>query len=102
MRRTIGGYVRHSNFASVLVIGLGCEANQMGAMFVAESMETGETVVPLVIQELCGTQKTVDAAIAAIDKMLPAANRAVREPLPVSHLNIALQCGGCGTRARRH
>ena len=35
MRRTIGGYIRHPNFAGVLVIGLGCEANQMGALFVA-------------------------------------------------------------------
>nr|WP_284507402.1 altronate dehydratase family protein [Caballeronia sp. ATUFL_M2_KS44] len=94
LRRTIGGYVRHPNFAAVVVIGLGCEANQMGAMFVAEGLETGETVVPLVIQEQGGTQKTVDAAIAAIEKLLPVANRAVREPLPVSHLNIALQCGG--------
>jgi altronate hydrolase len=94
LRRTIGGYVRHPNFAGVLVIGLGCEANQMGAMFVAEGVETGEMMVPLVIQEQGGTQKTVDAAIAAIEKMLPVANQAVREPLPVSHLNIALQCGG--------
>jgi altronate hydrolase len=94
LRRTIGGYVRHPNFAGVLVIGLGCEANQMGAMFVAEGVETGEMTVPLVIQEQGGTQKTVDAAIAAIEKMLPVANEAVREPLSVSHLNIALQCGG--------
>ncbi|WP_175796758.1 UxaA family hydrolase, partial [Burkholderia anthina] len=34
LRRTIGGYVRHPNFAGVVIIGLGCEANQMGAMFV--------------------------------------------------------------------
>jgi altronate hydrolase len=27
LRRTIGGYVKHANFAGVLVIGLGCEAN---------------------------------------------------------------------------
>ncbi|MEI5995849.1 altronate dehydratase [Paraburkholderia bengalensis] len=94
LRRTLGGYVKHANFAGVLVIGLGCEANQMGAMFVAQNVESGPAVVPLVMQELGGTQATIDAAIAAIDKMLPDANRAVREPLPVSHLNIALQCGG--------
>jgi altronate hydrolase len=94
LRRTLGGYVRHPNFAAVVVIGLGCEANQMGAMFLAEGVEAGDTMVPLVIQEQGGTQKTVDAAISAIEKMLPIANRAVREPLPVSHLNIALQCGG--------
>jgi altronate hydrolase len=94
LRRTIGGYVKHVNFAGVLVIGLGCEANQMGALFVAENVESGPMVVPLVMQELGGTQKTIDAAIAAVNAMLPQANRVEREPLPVSHLSIALQCGG--------
>ncbi len=36
LRRTLGGYVKHANFAGVVVIGLGCEANQMGAMFLAQ------------------------------------------------------------------
>jgi altronate hydrolase len=94
LRRTIGGYAKHPNFAGVLIIGLGCEANQMGAMFIAEGMEPGPMMVPLVMQEEGGTQKTVDAAIAAVKKMLPIANQAIREPLPISHLTIALQCGG--------
>ncbi|HTJ95381.1 MAG TPA: altronate dehydratase family protein [Pararobbsia sp.] len=94
LRRTIGGYVKHANFAGVLVIGLGCEANQMGALFVAENVESGPMIVPLVMQELGGTQKTIDAAIEAVNAMLPQANRVEREPVPVSHLNIALQCGG--------
>ncbi|SOE91324.1 Altronate dehydratase [Caballeronia arationis] len=94
LRRTIGGYAKHPNFAGVLIIGLGCEANQMGAMFVAEGVQPGALMVPLVMQEQGGTQKTVDAAIAAVQKMLPVANEATREPLPISHLSIALQCGG--------
>ncbi|WP_186073387.1 UxaA family hydrolase [Burkholderia gladioli] len=94
LRRTIGGYVRHPNFAGVVIIGLGCEANQMGAMFVAEGVEPGPLLVPLVMQEEGGTQKTVDAAIRAVEAMLPLADQARREPLPVSHLSVALQCGG--------
>lgn len=94
LRRTIAGFVKHANFAGIVVIGLGCEANQMGAMFVAEGVVQGPMLVPLVMQELGGTQKTVDAGIAAIHKMLPAANDVVREPLPLSDLSIALQCGG--------
>jgi altronate hydrolase len=94
LRRTVGGYVKHPNFAGIVIIGLGCEANQMGAMFIAEGVEPGPLLVPLVMQEEGGTQKTVDAAIAAVNNMLPVANQAVREPVPVSHINIALQCGG--------
>src|ERR1700744_5301922 len=94
LRRTIGGDVNHATFAGVLVIGLGCEANQMGALFVAENVESGPMIVPLVMQELGGTQKTIDAAIAAVNAMLPEANRVEREAVPISHLSIALQCGG--------
>jgi altronate hydrolase len=94
LRRTIGGFARHANFAGIVVVGLGCESNQMGAMFIAEGVSPGPLLVPLVIQEEGGTQKTVDAAIAAIKAMLPVANQAQREPLPIAHLSIALQCGG--------
>src|SRR6202008_821958 len=41
-----------------------------------------------------GTQNTVDAVIEAVNNMLPVANQVKREPLPVSHLSVALQCGG--------
>ena len=66
----------------------------MSAIFVAEGVAPGPMIVPLVMQELGGTQKTVDAAIAAIHRMLPLANDVVRERLPLSNLTIALQCGG--------
>src|ERR1700761_9152746 len=32
LRRTLAGYAVHSNFASVLFVGLGCEANQIGGV----------------------------------------------------------------------
>ncbi len=94
LRRTLGGYVKHANFAGIVVIGLGCESNQMGAMFLAQGIEPGRTTVPLVIQDLGGTRKTADAAIAAIEKMLPAANECSRKPVSAAHLTVALQCGG--------
>ena len=36
LRRTLGGYARHANFAGVLMIGLGCEANQISSLLGAE------------------------------------------------------------------
>ena len=94
LRRTLGGFVKHSNFAGVVVIGLGCEANQMGAMFLSEGIEAGKLIAPLVIQEKGGTRKTVDAAIAAVEAMLPVANQCRREKVSAAHLTVALQCGG--------
>ncbi|MDX3906842.1 MAG: altronate dehydratase family protein [Pigmentiphaga sp.] len=94
LRRTLGGYVRHPNFAAVVVIGLGCEANQMGALFMAEGVTPGDTLRTLVIQDEGGTRKAIDAAIACVEQMLPMADRARREPVPLSELTVALQCGG--------
>ncbi len=41
LRRTLGGYARHPNFAGVLVVGLGCEANQISALLGAQSLQEG-------------------------------------------------------------
>jgi altronate hydrolase len=46
------------------------------------------------MQEQGGTRKTVEAAVAAVEAMLPEANEARRSTVPVSHLKIGLQCGG--------
>ena len=94
LRRTIAGFVTHANFAGAVIIGLGCEANQLKPLLASGNTAADACVVPLVMQELGGTQKTIDAGIAAIEKMLPAANKAERTPQPLSHLKVALQCGG--------
>lgn len=94
LRRTIAGYARHPNFAGVVVIGLGCESNQMDALFFAEGLEPGMMLRAMTIQETGGTAATVAAAIAAVREMLPIANQAQREPVPVSNLVVGLQCGG--------
>jgi altronate hydrolase len=94
LRRTIAGYAKHPNFAGVLIIGLGCESNQLSAMVVAEGLKTGSRIQTLVIQETGGTRKTVEAGIAKIKEMLPAVNAVKRQTLPARHLILGLQCGG--------
>ncbi len=94
LQRTLWGYARHPNFAGVLMVGLGCEVNQIPFLLDAYGLSTGERFQTLTIQETGGTRRTVDAAIERIKAMLPAANAAVRETLPASELTLALQCGG--------
>lgn len=36
----------------------------------------------------------MEAAIAAVESMVPAANKLRREPVSAAHLSVALQCGG--------
>ena len=39
LRRTLGGYARHPNFAAVLVVGLGCETNQIQGLVAQEGLQ---------------------------------------------------------------
>ncbi|MFA7664774.1 MAG: altronate dehydratase family protein [Burkholderiaceae bacterium] len=94
LRRTIAGYGRHPNFAGIVIIGLGCESNQMDALFQAEQMKETAQLKALIMQTTGGTRKTVEAAIAAINEMLPQANQVSRQRVPASHITIGLQCGG--------
>ena len=94
LERTLAGYATHANFAAVLVVGLGCEANQINAWLAHSSLREGETLRVFNIQDTGGTRKTVEKGIALVREMLPAANRVKREPCSAAHITIGLQCGG--------
>lgn len=94
LRRTIAGYARHPNFGAVLVVGLGCENNQISRIADTEGLVFGDTLHSLTIQEAGGTRATVDAGIAYVEALLPKVADVRRETVPASHLTLALQCGG--------
>jgi altronate hydrolase len=94
LRRTLGGYAKHPNFAAVLVVGLGCETNQITGLIAQEGLQENVKLATFNIQDTGGTRKTVEKGVALIKAMLPEANRATREPVPLSHLTVGLQCGG--------
>jgi altronate hydrolase len=94
LRRTLGGYARHPNFASVLVVGLGCETNQINGMLEQESLSTGAALHAFNIQDTGGTRKTVAHGIELVEWLLEDANRTRRTPVPASHIMVGLQCGG--------
>jgi altronate hydrolase len=94
LRRTLGGYAKHANFAGVLIVGLGCEANQISALLGAQALAEGPLLRTFSIQDTGGTAKTIARGIAMIEEMLPQANRVTREPVSASHITVGLQCGG--------
>jgi altronate hydrolase len=94
LERTMAGYARHPNFAGVLAVGLGCEANQLNAWMAHSHLAEGDTLRVLNIQDSGGTRKTVEMGIKLIEQMLPKANAVTREPCSASHITIGLQCGG--------
>jgi arabinonate dehydratase len=78
----------------VLIVGLGCEANQISALLGAERLSEGAMLRTFSIQDTGGTAKTIARGVAMIEEMLPAANAVRRETVPASHLVLGLQCGG--------
>jgi altronate hydrolase len=90
LRRTLAGYARHPNVGAVVLVGLGCEVNQISAL----TQDLG-LVEPLVIQDLGGSAATVRAGVEQIRALLPAvAASGTRVPVPVSKLMLGLNCGG--------
>ena len=94
LRRTLAGYARHPNMAAVVVLGLGCEANQIAGLMNAEGLVEGPKMIPLAIQDEGGVARTVAKAVGFLKELLPEANAVRREPIPASELILALQCGG--------
>jgi altronate hydrolase len=94
LRRVTAGYIRHPNFASVLLIGLGCESNQISALLGAEQLDESSQLRTMTIQKTGGTRLSIERGIALVRDMLPMANKVQRQPVPVSHITVGLQCGG--------
>jgi altronate hydrolase len=94
IRRTLGGYARHPNFAAVLMIGLGCETNQIDGLMQSQGMSANSSLKTMTIQSTGGTTQSIASGIAQIRQMLPDANNVTRRQIDASHLTIGLQCGG--------
>jgi altronate hydrolase len=93
LRRTLRGYARHPNVAAVVVVGLGCEVNQISALVDGFDLPESTPVRRLVIQELGGSVATVRRGIELVQELLPEAARP-RQPVPASELMLGLNCGG--------
>ncbi|AFK72140.1 galactonate dehydratase [Pseudomonas putida SJTE-1] len=94
LRRTLAGYAVHPNFAAVLIIGLGCETNQIETLLETHGLQASAQLRAFTIQGIGGTSKTIAAGIAQVKALLAEANRVRRQPVSARHLVVGLQCGG--------
>jgi altronate hydrolase len=92
LRRTLGGFARHPNFSHIVLIGLGCEVNQIGGLM--QDQKLSDRIRNMNIQTVGGTRKTVEAGMDFVREVLADSNNVRRQPVPASELIVALQCGG--------
>jgi len=94
LQRTLAGYAGHANFGGIILVGLGCEVNQVDCLVDNMDLQKGPFLQTIDIQGAGGTRETVGLAVEAVREMLPEANRVKRQPVPASHLVLGLECGG--------
>ena len=94
LQRVMWGYAKHPNHAGVLMLGLGCEINQIDWLLEVNDLKQGPLFHTMNIQDVAGLRITVEKGIERIRTMLPEANKSTRERCPVSELKVGLQCGG--------
>lgn len=91
LHRTLAGYARHPNFGGALMVGLGCEVNQLTLYG-----QTGEQAAKrhFNIQDSGGSRKAVERAMGVLAEIAEEVGRIERQPIPVSEIIVGLQCGG--------
>src|SRR5580698_10627290 len=87
LRRTLSGVLDHPNVSSAILVGLGCEVNQIGGY-------SGARMVGMTLQASGGTRATVEAARREIAKMIERAAGEKRVAVPASKIVLGLNCGG--------
>ena len=90
-QKALCGLIRHPNAAGVLVLGLGCENNQIDDLKQVLGRYDPARVKFLVCQE-AGDEIAEGTAI--VKELMDAAAKCRREPVPASNLIVGLKCGG--------
>ncbi len=95
LQRVLAGMALHPNVGAYVLIGLGCEVNQISDLVsVVASRAAVTKPITLAIQDLGGTRKTIEAGIKAVEELLPQVNAIQRTSQPISELMIGMECGG--------
>lgn len=97
LQRVLAGMALHPNIGAYLLVGLGCESNQVQEMI--QNMELTKNThwkrpLFLTLQDNHGVATTVERGHRMLADLLPQVNDVHREPIPISELTVALQCGG--------
>ncbi len=93
LQRTLAGVLHHPNVSAAIILGLGCEVNQI-SHYLGDRASGGDRLVGLTLQQSGGTLAAVEAARASIGPMIERAAAERRVPCPASKIVLGLNCGG--------
>ena len=93
LRRTLGGVLVHPNVSAAIILGLGCEVNQIDH-YLGQNAPKSDRLAGLTLQTSGGTRATVDASRRQIARFIEQAAAEKRTEVPASKIILGLNCGG--------
>jgi len=93
LRRTLAGVLDHPNVAGAVILGLGCEVNQI-EHYLGSGAPRNARLIGLTVQGSGGTAATIGAARREIAALLERVAAEKRTEAPASSLVVGLNCGG--------
>src|SRR5262245_32321425 len=92
LRRTLAGVLAHPNVAAAVILGLGCEVNQIDH-YLGPNAPRSSRLVGMTLQSSGGTRGTVEAARREIASLMEQAAGEERVEVPASKILLGLNCG---------
>jgi altronate hydrolase len=93
LQRTLAGVLAHPNVAAAIILGLGCEVNQISHYLGPNAPRTGR-LVGMTLQDSGGTRGAVKAARTEIARLIEQCSEEQRVEVPASRIVLGLNCGG--------
>ncbi|MDZ7637304.1 MAG: altronate dehydratase family protein [Bryobacterales bacterium] len=93
LHRIVAGVLNHPNVAGAVLLGLGCEVNQIDAYLPPGTLRT-EHITATTLQDSGGTRGTVQAGVAAVKEHFARIREMRRQTVPASKVILGLNCGG--------
>jgi altronate hydrolase len=90
-RAVIAALASHPNAGGVLILGLGCESNQLDPLLKLVHPTGPDRLIALSAQAL---DDEIEAGLQAVETLVERAEHDERTPRPLSDLTIGLKCGG--------
>ena len=90
-QKVLSGLIKHPNAGGVLVIGLGCENNEIHLMKAALG-DYDESRIRFLILQNC--EDEIEEGLKIINELKAIADTDIRTEIPISALRIGVKCGG--------
>src|SRR5438067_754079 len=93
LQRTLAGVLAHPNVSAAVILGLGCEVNQIDH-YLGPNAPRSSRLVGMTLQGSGGTRGALEKARQEIRQLMDQAEAETRVELPASKIVLGLNCGG--------